>query len=97
MGAEELKRRKAVALNYDGKSESAPRVVAKGAGHVAERIIVLAHEHGVEIYEDPDLVDALTRLDLDAEIPESHYRVVAEVLAFIYRLNHAMPATAGRF
>ena len=68
----------------------APRISAKGAGYLAERIIEIAKEHGIGIYEDPDLVEVLSKLDLNHEIPESLYRAVAEVLAFVYRLNHEM-------
>ncbi len=80
-------RRKAVALRYNAEQDAAPRVVAKGAGHVAKRIIETAEEHGVHIHEDPDLVAVLSKLDIEAQIPESLYRAVAEVLAFVYRLN----------
>ena len=81
------KPRKAVALRYDAGRENAPRVVAKGERMVAERIIELAREHHVHVHEDPDLVSVLSAIDLQAEIPESLYRAVAEVLAFVYRLN----------
>ena len=80
-------RTKAVAVSYDQQSGGAPRVAAKGAGHLADRIIALAREHGIEVYEDADLVEVLAKLDIDREIPESLYRAVAEVLAFVYRLN----------
>ncbi len=83
-------RRKAVALRYDAEKEAAPKVVAKGAGLRAERIIEIAREHGVHIHEDPDLVTFLSRLDVDTEIPEDLYRAVAEVLAFVYRLNQRL-------
>lgn len=84
---ERSRRQRAVALRYDAARDAAPKVVAKGAGHVAERILELAREHGVVVHEDPDLVAALAHLDLDMEIPESLYRAVAEVLAFVYELN----------
>jgi flagellar biosynthesis protein len=54
---------------------------------VAEKIIALAQEHGVPIREDPDLVQVLSQLDLQQEIPPTLYQVVAELLAFVYRLN----------
>lgn len=87
-GAE--RRHKAVALRYDQDKDQAPRVVATGAGHLAERILEVAREHGVAVHEDPDLVEALGSLDLDMEIPESLYRAVAEVLAFVYQVNRRM-------
>ena len=79
--------KRAVALRYSAGSENAPRIVAKGERLVAERIIELAREHNVHVHEDPDLVAVLSALDLHAEIPESLYRAVAEVLAFVYRMN----------
>lgn len=87
--SEETPRRKAVALRYDRENDQAPRVVAKGDGFVAERILSLAEEHGVTVYEDIDLTASLAQLDLHVEIPESLYRAVAEVLAFVYRLNRS--------
>jgi flagellar biosynthesis protein len=80
-------RRAAVALRYDRAKDHAPRVTAKGQGHVAEKIIALAREHHIPMREDPELVQALTQLDLHQEIPPSLYPVVAEILAFVYRLN----------
>jgi flagellar biosynthesis protein len=78
---------RAVALRYDRTRDGAPRVVAKGRGYLAEGIIAAAREHGVPLHEDPDLVATLGGLDLETEIPPELYRAVAEVLAFIYRLN----------
>lgn len=78
---------RAVALKYTQKKDSAPRVVAKGRGEIAEKIIELAKEHNVPVYEDKNLTQILEALDLETEIPAELYRAVAEVLAFIYRLN----------
>jgi flagellar biosynthesis protein len=78
---------RAVALRYDREKEGAPRVVAKGQGLVAETIIAQAREHGVPLHEDANLAAALSALDLQTEIPPELYRAVAEVLAFLYRLN----------
>ena len=78
---------KAVALKYDGKKDKAPRIIAKGRGNIAEKIIDVAKEHGVPLYEDKNLIQVLEALDLETEIPPELYRAVAEVLAFIYRLN----------
>jgi len=82
------KRKQAVALRYDRQQEQAPRVVAKGRGDVAERILRLAREHGIPIHEDKDLIEILSRLDVYQEIPPATYVVVAEILAFIYRMNN---------
>ncbi|HEX3132786.1 MAG TPA: EscU/YscU/HrcU family type III secretion system export apparatus switch protein [Planctomycetota bacterium] len=80
-------RRRAVALRYDDIHESAPRVLAKGQGDIAERIIALAHLHGIPLHEDKDLVRLLGVLDIDVQIPPALYRALAEVLAHLYRTN----------
>ncbi len=85
--ADQPPRKKAVALRYDPEQDPAPRLVAKGQGHIAEKIIQIAKEHGVHIHEDPDLVELLAALDLGQLIPEELYAALAEILAFIYRLN----------
>ena len=84
---EETPRKRAVALRYDPVEDPAPRLVAKGQGHVAERLLEIAREHGIHIHEDPDLVEVLAALDLGQLIPEELYEALAEILAFIYRLN----------
>ena len=81
------KKAKAVALKYETEKDSAPRVVAKGRDFIAEKIIETAKVHNVPLHEDKNLVQVLEALDLDTEIPPELYRAVAEVLAFIYRLN----------
>lgn len=86
----EQKRRKAVALRYNAEDDTAPRVVAKGAGIIAEKILALAREHRVHVHEDPDLTGLLAKLEINAPIPEELYRAVAEILAFVYRLNARM-------
>lgn len=83
-------RRRAVALRYDEANESAPRVLAKGHGDIAERIIALAQQHGIPLHEDRDLVRLLGILDLDVEVPPTLYRALAEVLAHVYRANAQM-------
>ena len=77
----------AVALNYDPSKGEAPRVTAKGRGLVAEKIVELAKQNDIPIQEDPDLVEVLSQIDLEQEIPSSVYKVVAELLAFIYEMN----------
>ncbi len=87
MAAEDDPRREAVALRYDQARERAPRVIAKGQGSVADRLLALAQEHQVPLWEDRDLVKLLGVLELDAEVPPAMYAALAEVLARIYRLN----------
>jgi flagellar biosynthesis protein len=78
---------KAAALKYDRYKDHAPRLVAKGRGKIAEKIIKVAKINGVPIKEDKELIEVLSALDLYQEIPEELYRAVAEVLAFIYSLK----------
>jgi flagellar biosynthesis protein len=80
----------AVALAY-GQTDAAPRVVAKGRGMIAQQIISRAHEHGVYVHESPELVSLLMQVDLDQRIPAQLYVVVAELLAWIYRLESGQP------
>ena len=84
---QERKKKKAVALHYDQSKESAPRVVAAGKGYQAERILQVAKEAQLPIYEDPALVEMLSYLDLGSEIPGELYDMVAEVLVFVYSLD----------
>ena len=77
----------AVALRYERRDTAAPRVTAKGGGELARRILELARAHDVPVREDPDLLELLAACDLGAEIPEELYHTVAELLAFLHRLN----------
>ena len=81
------KKAKAVALNYNKEKDTAPKITAKGRGIIAEKIVEMAQAHNVPLYEDKNLVQVLEALELETEIPPELYRAVAEVLAFIYRLN----------
>jgi flagellar biosynthesis protein len=83
-------KRKAVALGYDKDKDAAPRVTAKGEGYVADKIIELADKSGVQLYEDAALVEVLSAVDLEQEVPEELYKAVAEVLAFIYMLDNSV-------
>lgn len=82
---------KAVALKYDREKNNAPKLVAKGRGEVAEKIIEIAKANNLLLYEDKNLVSILEALEVESEIPPQLYRAVAEVLAFIYRLNRKTP------
>ena len=84
----------AVALAYT-RTDAAPRVVAKGRGMLAEQIILRAHESGVYVHESPELVSLLMQIDLDQRIPPQLYIAVAELLAWIYRLENGQPAPAA--
>ncbi|HEY8528595.1 MAG TPA: EscU/YscU/HrcU family type III secretion system export apparatus switch protein [Paenibacillaceae bacterium] len=103
-GRQKISRKQAVALKYDPLVHAAPVVVAKGKGVVAEEILRRAREAGVPIQEDPSLVEVLSKLDIHQEIPPELYRLVAEILTFIYRsdrqagerLAQAEQARSGR-
>jgi flagellar biosynthesis protein len=85
--------RVAVALRYRSAEDPAPRVAASGRGQVAERILATAHKHGLPVRNDPDLAAALAALDLGEVIPPSLYGVIAEVLAWAYRVNGEFAAS----
>ena len=76
----------AVALKY-APGSSAPTVVAKGRGLIADEIIARAREHGIFVHESPELVALLSQVDLDGEIPPQLYVAVAELLAWIYQVE----------
>ncbi len=76
----------AVALAYNGDG-TAPRVVAKGRGLMAQAIIERAHRHGVYVHESKELVALLMQMDLDQRIPPALYRAVAELLVWVYHLE----------
>ncbi|MFA5664739.1 MAG: EscU/YscU/HrcU family type III secretion system export apparatus switch protein [Burkholderiaceae bacterium] len=82
-------RTQAVALRYD-PAETAPQVIAKGYGTIAEHIIARAREHGLYVHRSAELVSLLMQVDLDAHIPPELYRAVAELLAWLYALEHPM-------
>lgn len=86
MSETDPKRQTAVALAYQGQGP-APRVVAKGRGVVAQAIIQKAKEHGVFVHESEGLVGLLMQVELDDQIPPQLYLAVAELLAWLYRLE----------
>ncbi|MDR5898728.1 EscU/YscU/HrcU family type III secretion system export apparatus switch protein [Halomonas vilamensis] len=80
------RRRQAVALAYQS-DDRAPRVVAKGYGELAERIMAEAQRQGIYVHDAPELVALLMQLDIDEEIPASLYQVVAELLVWVFELS----------
>lgn len=84
---EEDNQQKAVALGYDAAKDDAPRVLAAGKGKLAEQIIQIAAQNGIPVRDDPVLTAALMEIDINQTIPTELYRVVAEVLSFIYRIQ----------
>lgn len=85
--------KKAVALTY--RESAAPVLKAKGEGGVAHEIIDLADQHGIYVAEDPALVELLSQLELEEEIPEALYRSVAVVLAWAYWIRGDDPSSAN--
>jgi flagellar biosynthesis protein len=81
----QAKVRKAVALIYEPGEGTAPVMVAKGKGHLADLILEKAKENGIPVQEDSSLVEVLSKLDVDQEIPNELYTLVAEILSFVYR------------
>lgn len=84
---------RAVALDYDESADAAPRVVAKGEGPVAERIVELAREHGIPIRSDADLAALLSAVELERAIPAEAFEAVARILSHIYQANGRLPRT----
>jgi flagellar biosynthesis protein len=80
--------KKAVALRYDHTKEKAPKVIAKGKAEIAENIIKIAQLHNLPIRKDEDLIELLSKVEIDREIPENLYIAVAEVFKFIYSITH---------
>jgi len=85
--ADQTKPKKAAALRYNPGLDQSPTMVGAGSGKIAEQILKLAKEHNIPIHEDADLVEILAHLNPGDEIPPATYVVVAEILAFIYKVN----------
>ena len=85
--ASKEKPKQAIAISYDPDNDKAPRVVASGRGLIAENIIALARQSDVPIHEDTVLTQALLQVDIEQVIPPDLYAVVAQLLAFVYRLR----------
>jgi flagellar biosynthesis protein len=78
----------AVAVSYNKEKDSAPKITAKGKGAVADKIIELAKKNNIPMHEDPDMIEVLSKLDLGQEIPADLYKLIAEVLVYVYRANN---------
>lgn len=79
---------KAVALKYDIDKDNAPKIVAKGKAETASNIIKIAKENNIPIKKDEDLLELLSQIDIDKEIPASMYKAVAEIFSFVYELSN---------
>lgn len=85
--SEEEEKKVAIALGYEHGSDQAPKIVASGKNELAERIIDIAKENGVEVRKDSELADVLSVLEVDSLIPFEAYASVAEILSYVYRKN----------
>ncbi len=81
-----MRKKRAIALRYRS-TDSAPRIIAKGADRIADLIVEIAREHGIHIENDPLLVQTLMGFEVGDYIPEEVYEVVAQILAFVYKLR----------
>ncbi len=88
MSESKPKLQKAVALKYDREKANAPKVVPSGTGDIANNIIKLAQEHDIFIKKDADLVELLSKIEINKEIPPMLYKAVAEVFSFIYKITN---------
>ncbi len=77
----------AVSLKYDVDKDKAPKITGLGKGKIAEKILKVAEEHRIPFYEDPALIELLSKLDIQSEVPPKLYTLVAEVLSFVYKLD----------
>lgn len=82
-----MKKQQAIALKWDPYLDTAPKMAAKGSGFLADEIIRLAHENGIPIRKDHDLVQIFSLLDIGESIPPEVHTAIAEILAFIYWSN----------
>lgn len=87
MKDEKYTRKEAVAITYNPGFSDAPKIVAKGKGKIAENILAKAEEFNVPVQEDASLVELLGQLDINQSIPEELYQAVAEVFAYIYKID----------
>lgn len=89
---DDLMNKKAVALRYDENKDVAPVIVASGLGYLAEKIVEIANENGVPVYEDNSLATVLTQLDLGTAIPEELYQAIVDIYTYFlkYTPKHSM-------
>ena len=80
--------KKAVALKYNKEKDSVPKLKASGKGEVAKKIIKIAEDYNLPIKKDEDLVELLSKIEIDKEIPQNLYKAVAEVFSFVYKMTN---------
>lgn len=79
--------KKAVALGYKREKDNAPKVLASGNRYLADEIITIAQKYEIPIKKDPDMVEMLSQIEVNREIPPNMYRAVAEIFSFIYNIT----------
>jgi len=84
------KRQVAIALGHEQNGPGAPKIVAKGHGEVAEKILRLAFENDVKVRSDPELAQVLSVVEVDCEIPLEAFAAVAEILSYVYVANRRL-------
>lgn len=90
MKSEGNRQQKAVALQYEQNRQSAPKVIAKGKGRVAEKIIEKAKEYDIPLFANPELADSLLSLDIDSEIPPELYQAVVDVFIWLMQQENRL-------
>ena len=83
-----MKNNKAVALKYDKEVNNAPEVVASGQRYLASNIIKIAKQNNIPIKKDEDMVELLSKIDINKEVPDTMYKAVAEIFSFIYEITN---------
>lgn len=91
---DDMMNKKAVALRYDENRDIAPVIVASGLGYLAEKIVEIANENGVPVYEDNSLATVLTQLDLGTAIPEELYQAIVDIYTYFLKYT-PKNSTAG--
>lgn len=86
----DLMAKKAVALRYDENKEAAPVIVASGLGYVAEKIVEIANDNEIPVYEDNSLATVLTQLELGTEIPEELYQAIVDIYVYFLKFSPCM-------
>ena len=92
----EVLNKKAVALKYDENRNAAPVIVASGMGYLAEKIVEVANDNGVPVYEDNSLATVLTQLNLGSEIPEELYQAVVDIYAYFLKFAPKEPSAQSQ-
>jgi flagellar biosynthesis protein len=90
------KRQVAIAIGHESSGDGAPRIIAKGHGEIAEKILRLAFKNDVKVRSDPELAQVLSAIEIDCEIPLEAFAAVAEILSYVYTANRKMMDESGQ-